>query len=372
MSNSRPRKKPKATETHYEMICRLARNLDVDGLTALQAEDHFFYYKSDDDDRTVMRQMAKEGNVAAVMMIVQHFYKHADDAVLGYAEAGLIERVNELLDTKSLKDFPDWKEYDEYRANAPSVYKGSKAAIQGYAFAGLDAEVEKILKDNPEYLDDALRGHLEAMHWSKLREFMARGAKIQDEHIPEKIRENKNEINHLLCLMDTAKDRMKLLRIDAGDEPDEKQAIRLKKAAIMHRIMSEYHLNYEQAQAMYAQIKGRPQGVRTWLLQGMQVARPLPPKKNEDDEDEVEEVKNPLPLLFKELYLHISTYVLGLSLDDTKKVLQGVHANLFENVVKHRAGKFTQGLFGMPKYFAETATAVEQYENRCRHARIDR
>lgn len=368
MSNSRPRKKTKLQETKFEKICRLLREQNAAEIKKL--DDKYWYYKEDENGDTAMRLLAREGSVEAVWFMIDNFHKTADEAVLGYAEAGLIERVNELLDTKRLNDFPTWKEYEEYRASAPYVHEGSKAAIQGYAFAGLDAEVEKILKEYPEYLDDALHGHLEARRWSKIHEFIARGAKIQDEHIPGKIRENKNEVNHLLCLMNSAKDRMKLLGVD--DEPNEKQTIRLKNASNMHRIMNEYHLTYEQTQAMYAQIKGKPQGVRTWLLQGMQVAIPLPPKKNEDGEDEVEEVNNPLPLFPKELYLHISTFVLGLSLDDTKNVLQGVHANLFENVVKHHAGKFTQGLFGTPKYFAETANAMEQYENRCRRARIDR
>lgn len=360
MSNSRPQKKPKIKETKFEKICRLLREQNAVGIKRLN--DKYWYYHKDDNGETPMRVLAREGNVGAVWFIIDNYYKHADDAVRGFAEAGLVDDVNALLTRKSSSDFNDGDDYKKYNETAPFVSKGVKRAVQGYAYAGLDDEVEKILKEEPGYLDKALQGHIRAERCPKVEEFVARGAKIHPKKRPEKIFQNEDHLNILLSLTDSHRIREELLRFSIG-QLDVNRSKMLQVAADMHRIMQEYHLNYLQAKAVYAlREKGELSKVRAWMLQGMQVVRPLPPE-NVNEDEEIEDEKK-LPLLVKDIYFHITSMLLGLSVNDTKKVLRGVHANLFEHVMKANTAKYSQGLFGAARYFAETGKAVEHDENR--------
>lgn len=366
---SRPKKKTKTKETKFQKICRMVREQDRNGIAALN--DQYWYYHEENGEKP-MQVLAREGQVEAVWFMIENYHQHADDAVLGFAEAGLVDEVNKLLEKKSRHHFSNWGDYDEYSKKAPFVAHGFKRAVKGYAFAGLDGEIDKLSKEyaDSDYLDAALQGHIKAERWEKVEELAARGAKFHFKHLPNKILANTDIVAFFLSLQASGKRRKKLLKLVNDDwESDDQLKAMLLTAADTHRIMQEYHLNYSQAKAVHAvREKGDWAQVRIWLLQCIQTVKPLPLQNNDEEEDVSEEQK--LPLLVKDIYFHISSLMLGLSINDTKRVMRGVHENLFEHVAKANAAKLAHGLFTTTRYFAETAKAIDQYENRRKHAGI--
>lgn len=369
MSKSRYTRKQKTKETKFDMICRLAREEDADGLRALETAEGHIWYTKNDEDYSPMHLLASEGHVSAVWFIINNFHKYADDAVSGFAEAGLVGEVDKLLEGKSLHDFANYEAYNEYRDSRPSVFRGVKNAVYGYAVAGLHEQVERILKDNPELMGNAFKGYIKGRCWQKVFELQKRGITLEPETISKIFKGNDHDFLTLLCHITSETLRSKLINDRYPNHSGcntEKILALTKKSAQTNRLMVEYGIDCEQARALYKlQQAGQLQGVRTWLLEGMQVAKPLPSRKLSDDESEEEDDDvNNLPLLLKEMYFHISTFVLGLPLDDTKKIIKSVHDNLFANVIKEKASKFAYGVFGTAKYFGEHAKAVEQYESR--------
>jgi hypothetical protein len=101
---------PTHEETQFEMICRLARELDIAGLKKMEARDVLFLSESQ-NDCTPIQLLAREGYDDAVKLLINHFRDDAGGAVRGYAEAGLRHKVEALLQCKSYEDFDNVREF---------------------------------------------------------------------------------------------------------------------------------------------------------------------------------------------------------------------------------------------------------------------
>jgi hypothetical protein len=356
-------------ETEIETVCRLARAADLEGLKEHQRNhQHFYYSQRKEDGYTAMRILASEGNILAVHFLIRNFHEIADDAVKGFAEAGLFDEVEKLCTIRKSKyEFINQAEYEEYKVNHYfQVFHPDESKLKGYVRGGHDHKVEEMLNmfsDDSKFLDIALHGYLKAKRWDRVQELLSRGAHLNLDDLSGKFIKDNRE--RLFAYMPGMQSRVNLLAVKSQQKYKGEKIIQLKDADVMHRLMSEYDLNYDQAKALAAiKANGNLAGVRTWLLQGMQVSKPVARIVNEDDEDDDDENTPSLPLLPTDIYCLITKLVLGMSQQDTKKIIQNVHANLFANIQKSLSHKLASGLFSSTKYFVENAKAVEQFENR--------
>ena len=124
-------------QDQFNEICRLARVKDKKGLREyLSSNQVAIVLKA--NMKTPLEQLAFEKNHEAVSFLADHFNVCLDDAVLGYAEAGDVEHVEDML------------------ARGASI----RSAVRGYARAGMDDNVNELF-DRGAFVSDAWQGYAE-------------------------------------------------------------------------------------------------------------------------------------------------------------------------------------------------------------------
>ncbi len=97
----------------------------------------------------------------------------------------------------------------------------------------------------------------------------------------------------------------------------------------LKNIMREYQMDSNQSQSLEII------GVREWILQGPQLAK--------------------FP---SEIFFHITSFVVGLSKEDTEKVFEAINKKLFFDSLVGILGNYKQlGLFSTEKYFRRAASS---------------
>jgi hypothetical protein len=117
------------------------------------------------------------------------------------------------------------------------------------------------------------------------------------------------------------------------------------KSAKLRKIMHDYQISFDAALALTTP------GVREWILQckQLQMNRPL-----------LEDTKTLVAGLPSELYYQITFIVVGLSRQETEKLLTAVHRTLFAGVVQHQTQKYTAGFFADKAAYLESIDQAEQ------------
>lgn len=354
-----PPPKPREQETTFDTVCRLARELDVAGLNEMKVRNDLFLY-TQQNGYLPIHALAMEDNVAAVTLLVNEFGAYPGYALRGFAEAGLIHRVNEILKT------------DTFGGSA-RLYFNSVApgiAAEGYARGGLHHLVDEILRKNPGFRNDVIDVYTDLKNWDRVEVLVTAGGELNVDCIPVAAVTSKELCLRLMSIVNGEDARRKIMALyDPWKADDEVEYFQpLKQAARINRIMREYHLNYRQASALQQfQENGHLQGVREWLLKGIQLT---------DDRSENNMMKDGndyrlLPLLPKDLIVKITSLLLGLSVDDTLQILIGVQAQLFVSVAKSKAEQFAFGLFTTTKYMSEQIKPIDAYESKVKRFKPD-
>jgi hypothetical protein len=352
---------PTHEETQFEMICRLARELDIAGLKKMEARDVLFLSESQ-NDCTPIQLLAREGYDDAVKLLINHFRDDAGGAVRGYAEAGLRHKVEALLQCKSYEDFDNVREFLGYRNNLPYIYRGWEQAVAGYVHAGLHDLVGEIVQAHPEAIDAAVTEYVRMKNWDRVEAMLLLGGKLDHHDLPATSFDDDALLQRLMALVAGENTRRALLGLTNPWVTDDEPAFlhSLKKAARIHRLIKEYHLNYRQAFSLHEfQEKGHLQGLRTWLLEGLQITEKRRVNTAKDDD---ETSVSPLPLVPKDIYIKITSHLLGLTLADARIVLIAARAQLFASVAKHNAEKLVHGFFSPAKYITEQAKIIDAYD----------
>ncbi len=355
-----PPPKPREEETYFETICRLARELDLEGLKELAAQNEFFLYTTQ-DGYTPLRLLAQEGNFVAVQMLIQQLGAYGSEAVRGFAEAGLIQQVNNILHRRDPREFTSDQEYLAYARTSWFIYSGWNYAVRGYACAGLHDLVEDVLQKHPAAINDAIEEYAHIKNWDRVESLVQRGGVINTEHIDVAVLADLALRLRLLSLLNGEDARRQLLnKWDPWKADDEFEYFQpLKKAARINRVMHEYHLSYQQALSLHQfQEEGQLQGVRTWLLECLKLV-------NDRDANDLwkEGVKERvLPLLPKDVIIKITSHLLGLTEADARQVLIGVQAQHFVGLAKANADKFAFGLFSSAQYMGKQTESIDEYK----------
>lgn len=357
--------KPVEEETRFETICRLARELDVEGLIEIKNQDGSFL-RIKQEERTPQTLLAMEGNVDAVNMLIYVFEASSSDVVYGYAAVGLVNKVNEMMAVGRYSDFDNLREFIDYLDHHLYIYNGWQEAIKGYVHGGFDTYVEDVLLEKPNLLNDAVNEYVKIGSWDKVEELLARGGKLDPACIPEDVLQDESLKFRLMSIVNNEETRRQILMKSNPPFADDEFAFihPIKKAARMNRVMREYNLSFHQALPLHEfQEKNQLQGVRTWLLEGLLTTQP---RKENMPAKSYDEAVTVLPLLSRDIFLEISSMLVGLPVDDTRKILVGVHMQLFAGVAKENAKKYALGLFTPAKYMSEQIKDMDHYDHKRR------
>jgi hypothetical protein len=232
-------------------------------------------------------------------------------AANGYAEAGLVDQVESLLN-RGAEFFSATLHYAEMgmvdRVDRLLVQnRFFYAAVYGYARAGLIEQIEDLLLRGADSSDVASA-------------YMSNGS-LKRKHDLLKILSFSHEPRNTQLYIGCAKLNYSLsFDIDAV----EKQANRIQ------RIMREYLLDYYQAKTLGNQ----KENTWVWLLQGMQLtqkglAAAVSLRVNQDNS-----TPSALPKLDALTYDHITSYLLEVPTEDAQKIRAAVNMRIFDSIVK--------------------------------------
>lgn len=267
-----------------------------------------------------------------------------NSAAKGYACCGRVDKVNALLAAGA--EINAATEGYAYSGNFEQVNQllaagaNPKFAVRGYAISGYVKQVNQLLAEGASR-NTAIKWYAYCGHFSQVNQLIAEGGKKLNAAIgysDNYLLNNHEGTLRIASYVDDDETRKLVISEAASKINNLNQESMFEKATKINRIMSKYQLNYKQAKSLTVT------GARTWLLQGQALVRNK--------------------VIIADMFLEISSSILELPPQDTKKVLSAVCKNIFEFSVENTASKFTHGFFTREQYLEEQKQIVEQYESR--------
>lgn len=283
--------------------------------------------------KMIVEAYARGGHISQVNKLE----KHHSSAINGFAMGGFIDYVHTYLAQEGLEDQESNLAIKGYAYNGQfdlvkKLIKNQadkSAAIQGLASAGYLDQVIELINEAPTtktslrinlniaVFNFAFSNHIEQVNqlikMQASREEALRGydcGLLLKDSLP------------LLIFTEDEPLRKRVAMQAARENPSFNKDEQLANTAKLRAIMKAYQLGYRQASALCSK------EAREWLLQSQQLVK-----------------QEQLPA---ELFEHISTFVVGLSSKDTRKLMHSVAKKLFMNKLNYNFNN-TCYTFFMPK-----------------------